>query len=295
LIKYKLTKNNYFKTNVNISFNYKISNDQHSNGNTKFKPTNTLTFLDSPLENNNNKIIKLYKTCINYTYNELFKLTTDNEIHHIFLSQYNIQEIGHANSIIIDNKDKKIIRLEPLVKEPINNIGSLINKLVKETNYKYISIMDNLNIIKGLQKTSQTGNWCTIWAYYMALLYYDNKEQYKKLFKFLINLEEYNTNFMFYYIFDIFYNEKIITQELINKLLNKTLRYLESINHINNDKFITVLTYLTDYSILPQIITIFNEKENTKALKIFIKNIHENFDKNSKSIIKNIFLEFLKN
>jgi hypothetical protein len=295
IVTYKLTKNNYSKTNIKIMFDYKISNDTHPQVCIKTKPHNILSFVDYPIYGSSSKYTTLYKTCINTTYNQLLELTKDNETHNIFLSQYNIQEIGHANSIIINNNEKKIIRLEPLVKEPINNIGSVINKLVKETNYKYISVTNDLNIIKGLQKTSQTGDWCTIWAYYMALLYYENETKYKKLFKFLLELEEYNTNFMFYYIFDTFYNEKVINQELINNLLDKTLKYFDSLKHIQNEKFIRVITYLTDYSMLPQIIRIFDEKEDEKSLKTFIKNIHENFDKDSKLFIKNIFIEFLKN
>lgn len=293
IVTYKLTKNNYAKTNIKVMFDYKISNDWHNQGCHKQKPHNTLSFVDYPIYGSSSKYTTLYKTCIDTTYNELLDLTKDNEIHHIFLSQYNIQEIGHANSIIINNKDKKIIRLEPLVKEPINNIGSVINKLVNETNYKYISVTNELKLIKGLQKTSQTGDWCTIWAYYMALLYYENEDKYKKLFKFLIELEEYNTNFLFYYIFDIFNTEKIITQDLIDTLLDKTLKYFQSLEHIENEKFIRVLTYLTDYSMLPQIIRIFDGKEDEKQLKLFIKNIHENFDKDAKLFIKNIFIEFL--
>jgi hypothetical protein len=292
IITYKLTPTNYVKTNKKIPFKYTLSQDHHLKGSDSQKNSDIITFIE-PITYSRKQSITLFDNCLTKTFQELLELTRDNLIHHIFLSQYNIQEIGHANAIIIDNKNKKIIRLEPLVKEPVNNIKVLINLLIKETNYKYISIFQNLNEKKGLQKTSQTGDWCTIWAYYLSLLYYKNYDSSNKLFNFLIKLEEYNTNFMFYYIFDLLINENIINQELINKLFDRTFKYFQTIKHINNNDFLIVLQYLTDYSMLPQIIRIFDKKEEPKALKIFIKNIHENFDKNSKEIIKNIFKKLI--
>jgi hypothetical protein len=44
----------------------------------------------------------------------------------------------------------------------------------------------------------------------------------------------------------------------------------------------------------PQIVRIFDGKEEKNAIEIFIKNIHENFDKESKLIIKKIFKKKLK-
>jgi hypothetical protein len=290
IVTYKLTKNNYTKINKKVPFEYKISNQEHSKGCDNSRKNNILTFVDNLYyPGSSSKYTTLYNTCISNTFEQLLNLTKDNNINHIFLSQYNIQEIGHANAIIIDNPMKKIIRLEPLVKEPINNIGVLINKLVNATNYKYISVCNTTTIAKGLQKTSQTGDWCTIWAYYMSLLYYQNYNDSTKLFKFLVGLEEYNTNFMFYYIFDIFYKNEIFTQELINKLFDKVLNAFKEIKHFENEEFITVIQYLTDYSMFPQIVRIFDEKEDKNAIKIFIKNIHENFDKESNLIIKKIF------
>jgi hypothetical protein len=69
----------------------------------------------------------------------------------------------------------------------------------------------------------------------MSLLYFSNNLD---IFSKLIQLDEYNTNFMFYYIFDLLYTEKIIDQNIINILLDKLLRYVKDIKYINNNDFL---------------------------------------------------------
>jgi len=91
---------------------------------------------------------------------------------------------------------------------------------------------------------------------------------------------------MFYYIFDLLYTEKIIDQNIINILIDKVLRYLNNIKYINDDNFLYMIQNLTDYSILSQIIQIFEKKYDN--LKLFKKNLYENFDRRSLNKINNI-------
>jgi hypothetical protein len=139
-----------------------------------------------------------------------------------------------------------------------------------------------------LQKTGQTGEWCNIWCYYLTLLYL--KQNNLNIFLPLIDLNDYNTNFMFYYIFDLLYTEKIINQDIINILIDKVLKYIKNIKYINNDNFIYIIQNLTDYSILAKIIQIFNNKYDN--LIFFKKNIYENFDSKSLNNIINIISNY---
>jgi hypothetical protein len=247
------------------------------------QPHNTITFISDNIGYTSKKTI-IYNFNINECYQSLKKYTSINNICVVFLTQYNIQEIGHCNSIIFDNNKKYLIRFEPLIKESKNLLTSLIKKLANEIGYEYISIKNKYNIKKGLQKTGQTGEWCNIWCYYMTILYLKNNDL--NIFINLIGLEDYNTNFMFYYIFDLLYTEKIIDQNIINILIDKVLRYLNNIKYINDDNFLYMIQNLTDYSILSQIIQIFEKKYDN--LKLFKKNLYENFDRRSLNKINNI-------
>jgi hypothetical protein len=287
IITYKITFNNFIQIKKKVPFEYKISNDYHYKGCQYMQPHNTLTFISESINYHNQKNI-IYNFNINECYESLKKYTYINDICIVFLTQYNIQEIGHCNSIIFDNNKKYIIRFEPLIKESKNLLTCLIKKLANEFKYKYISIKNKYNINFGLQKTGQTGEWCNIWCYYLTLLYL--KQNNLNIFLPLIDLNDYNTNFMFYYIFDLLYTEKIINQDIINILIDKVLKYIKNIKYINNDNFIYIIQNLTDYSILAKIIQIFNNKYDN--LIFFKKNIYENFDSKSLNNIINIISNY---
>jgi hypothetical protein len=119
----------------------------------------------------------------------------------------------------------------------------------------------------------------------MSLLYFSND---LNVFSKLIPLDNYNTNFMFYYIFDLLYDEKIINQNIINILLDKLLKYIGDLKYIENENFIYFIQNLTDYSMLLQIIQIFDHKHDN--LPLFKKNLYENFDHKSLNNIRNILL-----
>jgi hypothetical protein len=279
---YRIMKNEYIKVNKKVPFEYKLEKEVYNKGNKYIIPHQTLSFIDFELYPRSNKYTNIYEYNINESYNKIKSNIKDYGINVIYLTQYNIQEIGHSNSIIIDNNKKKIIRLEPLVKEVNNGITCLINKLVKESNYELLSIKNKYNINQGLQKTHQTGEWCSIWAYYMTILYF---EKGFDIFKILLLLDEYNTNFMFYYIFDILIDEKIIDQHLVMKMINRVIKYLDNLKYTQkNEKFQLLIKNLVDYSILPNIIKIFDNKYDN--MRFFRKTIHENFDINSLDLIR---------
>jgi hypothetical protein len=283
LYTYQLKKYDYIKVNKKVPFKYKLENELHNKGNSYIVPHQTLSFIDFDIYSNKSKYTNIYNFSINESYNKLKYYIKEKGINVIYLTQYNIQEIGHTNSIIIDNDKKKIIRLEPLVKEINNGITCLINKLSKESGYELFSIKNIYNVPHGLQKTHQTGEWCSIWSYYMTILYF---EKGFDIFKILLLLHEYNTNFMFYYIFDILIDEKIINKELVIRLINKVIKYLDILKYLRqNEIFKLFIKNLVDYSILPNIIKIFDKKFDN--IQFFKKNIHENFDINSLNLIKN--------